>query len=65
MQKIGENSILLLVGGYDVNIHVYLFPRISNQSPSDTKLFKYKFSLLGHFNSLRDFDFSPLLPNEV
>lgn len=54
----------MVVGGYDLNIHCYLVPRLPYQSEI-TKTFKYKFSLLGHFNSLRDFDFTPMLDKEV
>jgi len=53
----GEKHLMLVVGGYDVNIHIYLVPRILFQSECG-KIFKYKFSLLGHVNALRDFTFT-------
>ena len=55
---------MLAIGGYDINIHIYLIPRIGSQKP-DSKVFKYKFSLLGHLNALRYFDFTPTLPKNV
>ena len=64
MTKLGEKHVMLCVGGYDINIHVYLVPRIEYQNQED-KIFKYKFSLLGHLNALRYFSFSPLLENSV
>jgi len=38
---------MLAIGGYDMNIHIYLIPRLGYQADSE-KIFKYKFSLLGH-----------------
>ena len=63
MVEIGEKHLLVVVGGYDLNIHCYIVPRIPYQDGQKT--FKYKFSLLGHFNSLRDFDFTPLMDQGV
>lgn len=60
--QIGEKHLLCVVGGYDMNIHVYLIPRIQYQSV-DSKIFKYKFSLLGHINAIRGFDFTSLIDN--
>ena len=57
----GERHLMLVVGGYDINIHVYLVPRIQYQSECGPKVFKYKFSLLGHKNALRDFDFTGVI----
>lgn len=58
LQRLGEKHLLLAVGGYDKNIHMYLIPRIQYQQNDDTKLFKYKFSLLGHMDSIKDFAFT-------
>ncbi len=62
MTRVGEKHVMLCVGGYDINIHVYLVPRIGYQ---EDKIFKYKFSLQGHLNALRYFSFSPMLENSV
>jgi WD40 repeat protein len=61
---VGEKHLMLTIGGYDKCIHVYLIPRLEHQN-SISKTFKYKFSLLGHLNSLRDFDFTEELDNHV
>ena len=52
---IGEEQIMLLTGGYDSKIHVYTIGR-----KADDKL-AYQFSMLGHFNSVKDLAFSPVL----
>jgi WD40 repeat protein len=59
----GERHLLLAIGGYDVNIHIYLIPRITGQASEKT--FKYKFSLLGHMNAIRGFGFSPEVGKSV
>jgi len=61
---IGDKHLMLAIGGYDINIHIYLIPRIQHQS-ADQKIFKYKFSLLGHMNSMRYFAFSPVLDKQI
>lgn len=64
LTTLGEKHLLLAVGGYDVNIHVYLIPRIGHQAEGG-KTFKYKFSLLGHMNAIRDFDFTQEVERNV
>lgn len=56
---------MLVVGGYDVNIHVYLIPRIQHQAADEKKVFKYKFSLTGHQNALRDLTFSQRIDKDI
>jgi hypothetical protein len=63
LTQLGEKNLLLTVGGYDSNIHTYLIPRIPFQT--DKNIFKYKFSLLGHFNSIKAFAFTPLLDDGI
>lgn len=65
LNKVGENHLLLVVGGYDKHVHVYLIPRIKHQNNTDNKLFKYKFSLLGHLDSIKDLSFSKVMENNV
>lgn len=62
--KHGDKHLMMLVGGYDINIHVYLIPRMQCQGDI-AKTFKYKFSLLGHMNAIRAFDFTQELENSV
>lgn len=50
---IGEEQIMVLTGGYDSKIHVYTIGR-----KLDDKL-TYQFSMLGHFNSIKDLSFAP------
>jgi len=58
--EFGEKHLMITIGGYDAKIHIYLVPTIDNQRTEDkNSVFKYKLSLPGHFNALRDFDFSP------
>lgn len=64
LAPLGEKHLLLLVGGYDLNIHVYLVPRIPSCSYITTT-FKYKFSLQGHVNALRSFAFSEDTGNNI
>ena len=48
---IGKKHLLLVVGGYDSNVHCYTTLRGSGD-------FQYKFSLTGHLNSIKDFSFT-------
>jgi len=50
LKVLNDKSLVLVIGGYDTHIHVYLVPRAGGP-------FSYKFSLLGHTNSIRAFDF--------
>ena len=52
--QLGEKHLMLAIGGYDINIHIYMIPRMGFQG----KTFKYKFSLLGHQNAIRYFSFT-------
>jgi WD40 repeat protein len=61
---IGDKHLMAVIGGYDMNIHVYLIPRIQFQS-ADSKIFKYKFSLLGHINAIRGFDFTGIVDKNI
>lgn len=56
--EFGGKHLMLVVGGYDSKIHIYLVPTIAHQNPESKSIFKYKVSLPGHFNSIRDFDFT-------
>ena len=56
IKKFGANDLLLLTGGYDSKIHVYMTEQ--GMSPSD---FRYQFSMPGHFNSIKSIAFSPVL----
>lgn len=58
----GEKHLMLAIGGYDMNIHIYLIPRIPFQGG---KTFKYKFSLLGHANAIRAFAFTQTIKDNV
>lgn len=55
---LGAQHILLFVGGYDSKIHVYSIKFDSNQ-------FIYRFSMLGHFNSIKALAVSSPLTNNV
>lgn len=58
---IGKKHLLLVVGGYDSNIHCYTCLRGSGD-------FVYKFSLTGHLNSIKDFSFTSqkfVLPDDT
>jgi len=66
MTLVGKNYLLLIVGGYDKNIHCYTCPIIPTSEPETH--FSYKFSLTGHMDSLKDFSFTypkVELPNEL
>jgi hypothetical protein len=57
---VGSKYLLLVVGGYDSNIHCYTCLR-KEHTPEGTSIDKhlaYKFSLTGHMNSLKDFTFT-------
>ena len=54
LHVIGSNHLLLLTGGYDSQIHVYSTLRGTEESP-----LTYQFSMLGHFNSVKQLAFSP------
>ena len=56
LKEIGSKHLLLLTGGYDSQIHVYSTLRGQEQ----TEL-SYRFSMLGHFNSIKNMAFSPEL----
>ena len=60
MTTIGKKYILVVVGGYDSNIHCYTCLRKEhiNENHDVKKAFSYKFSLTGHMNSLKDFAFT-------
>ena len=61
---LSDKNMMLVIGGYDMKIHVYLIPRMQIQE--SRPIFNYKFSLPGHLNSLKDFDFTDeLLGNKV
>lgn len=69
---IGQKYLLLVVGGYDRQIHCYTCPRAQHivaETHKVSKHFTYKFSLTGHMDSLKDFAFtgshSLQLPNQV
>ena len=54
---VGKKYLMLVVGGYDKNIHVYTCLR--QAQPKDlSKYFQYKFSLTGHIDSLKSFQFT-------
>ena len=53
LKRLGEKDLLLLTGGYDSKIHVYMTDL--GAAPSD---FKYQFSMPGHFNSIKSLAFS-------
>ena len=53
---IGQKDMLLLSGGYDSKIHVYITARGSEASD-----LRYLFSMAGHFNSIKSLSFSPEL----
>jgi hypothetical protein len=59
----GERHLMLAIGGYDVNIHIYLIPRMPFQAAGG--LFKYKFSLLGHLNAIRALSFTQTIGEKV
>jgi len=58
LSELGKEHIVLLVGGYDSKIHVYTIKL------SGDKLI-YRFSMLGHFNSIKALSVSPKLANDV
>jgi len=64
ISEFGERHLIIAVGGYDSNIHIYLYPRKPKRQ--EKSQFKYKVSLPGHFNAIRDFDFTKIcLGNHV
>jgi len=46
------DNLVLIIGGYDQKIHVYTTTSHSNQMV-------FRFSMLGHFNSIKDLSVSP------
>mgnify|MGYP000120712627 CR=1 FL=1 len=60
LKKIGANDLLLLTGGYDSKIHVYMTEM--GAAPSELR---YQFSMPGHFNSIKSLAFSPALANDA
>lgn len=58
LSELGKDHLLVLVGGYDSKIHVYTIKLSSNK-------LNYRFSMLGHFNSIKALSVSPKLENEV
>jgi WD40 repeat protein len=60
----GDKHLMLAIGGYDINVHIYLIPRLQYQSEI-SKTFKYKFSLLGHQNAIRGFSFTEEIGKSV
>jgi hypothetical protein len=58
LTPIGSKYLLLVVGGYDSNIHCYTCLRSMHKQNNPETYFKYKFSLTGHLNSIKDFAFT-------
>jgi len=58
LSELGNTHLILLIGGYDSKIHVYTFRKNSSN-------LVYKFSMLGHFNSIKSIAVSPLLKDKV
>ena len=58
ISELGNDHVVLLVGGYDSKIHVYTIKLSSNK-------FIYRSSMLGHFNSIKALTVSPKLTNNV
>jgi len=58
LTAVGQKYLLLVVGGYDKNVHCYTCLRNAHQKAESPQLFTYKFSLTGHMNSLKDFSFT-------
>lgn len=56
LKTLGENDLLLLTGGYDSKIHVYITKK--GALPSELT---FQFSMAGHFNSIKSLHFSPTL----
>ena len=58
MSPIGEKYLLVVVGGYDSNIHCYTCLRNPPTDQDKYQHFQYKFSLTGHMDSIKDFAFT-------
>ena len=58
LTPIGDGHLLLVVGGYDSNIHCYTCLRNPPVDQDHHKFFDYKFSLTGHMDSIKDFAFT-------
>ena len=56
LKTLGTSDLLLLTGGYDSKIHIYMTGR-----GADPTELNYKFSMAGHFNSIKSLHFSPEL----
>ena len=56
IKMIGQSDMLLLTGGYDSKIHVYMTGRGFEKTD-----LRYLFSMAGHFNSIKALSFSPEL----
>ena len=60
LKIISDSDLLLLTGGYDSKIHVYMTQRGAEQSE-----LRYQVSMSGHFNSIKALSFSPTLAQGV
>lgn len=56
LKTLGEGDLLLLTGGYDSKIHIYMTVRGAAASE-----LLYQLSMTGHFNSIKSLHFSPEL----
>jgi len=54
LSTLGNNHLILMVGGYNSQIHVYTI------GLNDSQL-QFKFSMLGHFNSIKSLAISSQL----
>ena len=57
--EFGTNNLMITIGGYDAKIHTYLVPTLNHISEGQKSVFKFKTSLPGHIDAIRDFDFTP------
>lgn len=56
MTLLGTKHLLMVVGGYDKNIHCYTCEREAPAEPFEC--FKYEFSLTGHMDSIKCLQFT-------
>lgn len=56
LKTLGAGDLLLLTGGYDSKIHIYMTSRGAEASE-----LSYQLSMAGHFNSIKSLHFSPEL----
>jgi hypothetical protein len=59
MECIDQSTLLVMMGGYDAKIHVYTSKRGVQED------LKFQFSMLGHFNSIKDLSVSPPVDGQV